>query len=80
MDKYRKVIKDKVQEEDVKENEVRVTQKGKVRNSISYVHSLFEVRAEREREQKQRKSFVFASIDGLMLIVHNRKKNCEQFI
>lgn len=44
MEKYRKVIKPKGADEEAKEDEVRITQKGKVRNSISYVTTLFEVR------------------------------------
>lgn len=41
MDKYRRVKKERNDES--AENEVRITQKGKVKNSIAYVTSLFEV-------------------------------------
>ena len=60
MDKYRKVIKDKTPEESIQENEVRVTQKGKVRNSISYVHTLFEVRMNIERASaRERETYIY---------------------
>ena len=45
MDKYQKIMKEKKSDVDIEENEVRITQRGKVRSSISYVYSLFEVRS-----------------------------------
>jgi hypothetical protein len=44
MDKYRRVEKNRQGEEPIKENEIRVTTQGKMRSSISYATSLFQVR------------------------------------
>lgn len=42
MDKYEKIEKPR-EEPEIKENEIRITTKGKMRNSISYATTLFKV-------------------------------------
>ncbi len=42
MDKYEKVERPR-EEPEIKDNEIRITTKGKVRNSISYATTLFKV-------------------------------------
>jgi hypothetical protein len=44
MDKYEKIEKPR-EEAEIKDNEIRITTKGKMRNSISYATTLFKVRA-----------------------------------
>jgi len=41
MDKYRRVEKQKQNDEQINENEIRVTTQGKIRNFISYATALF---------------------------------------
>ena len=48
MDKYEKIEKPR-EEAEIKDNEIRITTKGKMRNSISYATTLFKVRAPSRR-------------------------------
>ena len=61
MEKYRVVEKPRVEAE-LKENEVRITTQGKMRNSISYATTLFKVGDKKHEEAFTQKTSVYSQI------------------